>query len=49
VSLLVARRDQLRRIEATLGADPGDPWQLEVSPDATPDQRARLRAWLGGP
>lgn len=48
VSLLVARREQLRRIDLTLGADPGDSWQLEVRPDATPEQRARLHTWLGG-
>ncbi len=47
ISVLVARRDKLTRLDVTLGADPGRPWRLEVSPTATPEQRARLMAWTG--
>jgi len=46
VSLLVARREQVRRIEVTLGAEPPRAWQLEVKPDATTEQQARFKAWL---
>lgn len=47
VSLLVARRDRLMRLEVTLAAEPGRAWRLEVSPVATEQQRQRLAAWLG--
>ena len=47
IAVLVARRDKLTRLEVTLGADPGRPWRLEVSPTATDEQRARLLAWTG--
>ena len=47
IQMLVARRDTLRRIDVTLGADPGRPWRLELRPDATPDQKAHTLAWLG--
>ena len=47
VTLLIARRDRLLRVELALGAQPGDPWNLEVDPGATDEQRARLAAWLG--
>ncbi|MDP2055705.1 MAG: PDZ domain-containing protein [Acidobacteriota bacterium] len=47
ISVLVARRDKLTRLEVTLGADPGRPWRLEVSPTATDEQKARLLAWTG--
>ena len=46
VVVLVARREQLRRIEVTLGTEPADAWKLEAHPDATPAQQARLEAWL---
>jgi predicted metalloprotease with PDZ domain len=47
VTVLVARRDRLHRLEATLGADPGRPWRLEVRPDATDVQKQRLAALIG--
>jgi predicted metalloprotease with PDZ domain len=47
VSLLVARRDRVIRLDATLGADPGRPWRLEVAPEASDAQKQRLAAWLG--
>ena len=47
VSVLVARRDELKRIEITLGNEPVTTWELEPSPDASPEQKARLAAWTG--
>jgi len=46
VSILVARRDRLIRLELTLGAEPAKSWQLEVDPSATAGQRAGLDFWL---
>ena len=48
VSVLVARRDRLLRLEAVLGEDPGEGWRLAVDPRASDEQRARLAAWLAG-
>ncbi|HEY8551519.1 MAG TPA: PDZ domain-containing protein [Vicinamibacterales bacterium] len=47
VSMLVARRDELRRFDVTLGREPDETWRLEVRPDVTPEQETRLRAWQG--
>ena len=47
ITLLVARRDRLTRLEVTLGTEPGRPWRLEVDPAANEAHRARLNAWLG--
>ena len=47
VSLLVALRDKLTRVDITLGEEPGKRWQLEARPDATPEQQRRMAAWLG--
>jgi predicted metalloprotease with PDZ domain len=47
VTLLVSRRDVLRRLEVTLGEEPAEAWDLAVRAEATPDQAARLTAWLG--
>ena len=47
VQVLVARRDRLTPIEVTLGGDPGRPWQLELRPDATAEQKANVLKWLG--
>ncbi|MFN8061186.1 MAG: PDZ domain-containing protein [Vicinamibacterales bacterium] len=48
VSVLVARRDKLTRLEVTLAVEPGTTWSLEIAPDATDAQKARLRAWMTG-
>ena len=48
VRLLVARRDRLVTLDVTLGAEPGRPWRLQATSDATPAQKARLAAWLDG-
>ena len=47
VMLLVSRRDELKRLEVTLGEAPPDRWTLQVRPDLTPQQRAHLTSWLG--
>jgi len=48
VEVLVARRERLVRRPLTFGEPPNeDRWQLEVLPDATRAQQARLTAWLG--
>jgi predicted metalloprotease with PDZ domain len=49
VSLLVARRERLLRLHATLAPEPAKRWQLEVDPGAGSEQRARFAAWLHGP
>ena len=46
VALLVARRDRVMTLDVTLGNTPSAQWQLEVAPNATPEQRARFAAWL---
>ena len=47
VTLLVARRDELIRLPVTLGREPLDSWRLEARPDATAEQQARRKAWMG--
>jgi predicted metalloprotease with PDZ domain len=47
VTLLISRRNELRRLEVTLAADPLRGWILEARPDATAEQTGRLEAWLG--
>ena len=46
VEVLVARRDRLLRLPATFAAKPKTRWKLAVDPGATPEQKARLEAWL---
>jgi predicted metalloprotease with PDZ domain len=46
VTLLVARRDRLIRLDATLGAEPGRAWRLEALPNATDEQKRHLAAWI---
>ncbi|MEP6729103.1 MAG: PDZ domain-containing protein [bacterium] len=46
VTLLISRRDELRRVELTLGAAPTDRWTLSVRSDATAEQKAHLAALL---
>ncbi|MDP9169759.1 MAG: PDZ domain-containing protein [Acidobacteriota bacterium] len=47
ISILVARRERLVRLDLVLGEQPPAKWQLEVRPDATPAQKQHLEAWLG--
>ncbi len=46
VSLLVARRERLLRLDVTLAAEPARQWRLEVAPEATETQKTRLAEWL---
>ena len=46
VTLLVARRDQLLRLEVTFRAEPPRAWRLEVNPAATDVQTTRFTQWL---
>jgi predicted metalloprotease with PDZ domain len=46
VSLLIARREQLMRLDLTLGTEPPRPWRLEVNPAASDTQKTHLTSWL---
>lgn len=46
ISVLIARRDVLMRLDLTLGNEPKR-WQLEIVPDATDAQKQNLARWLG--
>ncbi len=46
VSVLLARREVLRRVEITLGEEPGR-WALEIRPDASDVQQRNLAVWVG--
>jgi predicted metalloprotease with PDZ domain len=48
VALLVARREQLRRLDVRIGAEPARAWRLEVDPNATPEQVRNRERWLTG-
>jgi predicted metalloprotease with PDZ domain len=46
VSLLIARREQLMRLDVTLGAEPPKQWRLELAPGSTETQNRQLSKWL---
>jgi predicted metalloprotease with PDZ domain len=46
VMLLVARREQLLRLELTFGTEPIRAWRLEVNPSATEAQQSSRGRWL---
>jgi predicted metalloprotease with PDZ domain len=46
VSVLVARREQLLRLDLTFGSEPPRTWRLEVNPAATDAQKPQLMTWL---
>jgi predicted metalloprotease with PDZ domain len=46
VTLLIARREQLLRIELTFGSEPARAWRLEVNPSATDAQQSSRGRWL---
>jgi predicted metalloprotease with PDZ domain len=48
VTMLVARRDQLLRLDVTFEVEPPREWRLEVNAGATDTQKARLAEWLRG-
>jgi predicted metalloprotease with PDZ domain len=47
VAISLLRRNAVRTLEATLGADPAQAWTLSVSPVATQQERERFAQWLG--
>jgi predicted metalloprotease with PDZ domain len=49
VSMLVARRDELMRLDVTFGSEPPRAWRLEVQASPTSAQEMQLRAWLQPP
>jgi predicted metalloprotease with PDZ domain len=46
VTLLVARREQLIRLDVTLGTEPPRAWRLEVNPAASEVQQSSRGRWL---
>jgi predicted metalloprotease with PDZ domain len=46
VTFLVARRDELTRLNVTFGHEPEERWRLEPKPDATPDQQHQRQTWV---
>lgn len=46
VALLVARREQIRRVEVEFGQEPPRQWRLEVHPTATDAQQQQRARWL---
>ncbi len=46
VSLLVARREQLLRLDLTFGAEPTRGWRIEVNPAASDAQQGARSRWL---
>jgi len=47
IVLLVSRREELKRLDVTLGVEPPDRWTLQNRPDPTPQQRTHLSNWTG--
>jgi predicted metalloprotease with PDZ domain len=46
VSVLVARREQLMRLDVTFGSEPPRAWRLEVNPSASDVQQSSRGRWL---
>jgi predicted metalloprotease with PDZ domain len=46
VTLLVARRDQLMRIDVAFASEPPRQWRLETNPAATSTQQEQRQRWL---
>lgn len=47
VEILIARQGLLRTVEATLGEERTETWQLKFRGDQTDEQKARVEKWLG--
>lgn len=47
VSILIARRDRFRRLEATFGQEPPRDWTLEALPTPSDAQKKHRANWLG--
>jgi predicted metalloprotease with PDZ domain len=48
-TLLVSRRERLLELPVTFGQKPDESWKLEIDPDASEEQAAHRKAWLGTP
>jgi predicted metalloprotease with PDZ domain len=46
VTLLIARREQLTRVEITFAPEPARAWRLEVATNPSSEQAQRLSRWL---
>jgi predicted metalloprotease with PDZ domain len=46
VTVLIARREQLVRLDVTLDREPARSWRLEVSPAASSQQAQQMNRWL---
>jgi predicted metalloprotease with PDZ domain len=46
VTLLVARREHLNRIEVTLGKEPQREWRVDIDPEAAADAQRQRDRWL---
>jgi len=46
ITLLIARREQLLRVQVVLVSEPPHQWELEIDPAASEIQRSRLAEWL---
>jgi hypothetical protein len=44
--VLVARREQLQRLDVRLGSEPPREWRLEIDPNATAEQVRQRERWL---
>jgi predicted metalloprotease with PDZ domain len=48
ITLLVARREQLQRLDVRLGSEPPRQWRLEIDSNATEEQVRQRARWLEG-
>jgi predicted metalloprotease with PDZ domain len=46
VTFLIARRDELTRVNVTFGHEPEERWRLEPKPDPTADQQHQRLGWV---
>ena len=48
ITVTVARRERLMKLDVTLGSEPGRTWRLEPLPGASAEQTARLKTLITG-
>ena len=48
ITVLIARREQLQRLDVRLGSEPPREWRLEIDPNATSEQVRQRERWLQG-
>jgi predicted metalloprotease with PDZ domain len=48
VSFLIARREELKRLNVTFGKEPDERWKLDPLSTATAAQQQHRQAWIGG-